>query len=307
MYNIHMDNLFTQKNEDNSGEKESEKTHMENSLKSEVRKMREISLGDIEILYYLINKKTSDLIEKKKRGEITREDLLTQRKILDEQIIYKDYSTFKEQELISAFSFEGDDNERRSVLEHIKTNESISQKGGNQKGIFDLPGNKIVKIVSSGNYPYELPLVKLTKDLSGSNIVKTYDVFEKDNLVYVIQDKALGKHFDEYSEEEQKAIPQAHYDNLVKLINTYAECGIGTDPSKISNLLYDPEKGFTVIDLGAVTYQRGLHYHIDGYFANYLSKKAIEAAIEKYGEYKLQPTLPTLQDKLKKLHLFVGN
>ncbi len=270
----------------------------------ELKKMKNDAQGDVEVFQYFINKKIGELIESKKRGEITLDELREQRKIFDAQIPYEDFSAFKQQELLSTFSFDGSKEERDTILSFVVGKESISEKGSNQQGVFELPNNRIVKLVSKGNYPYELPMVKLTARLEGKNVIKTYDVFQDENFVYVVQDKAIGKEVHTYTAEELDAIPQEQYDALVQLINMYANRGIATDPSKISNLFYDPEKGFTIIDLGAVTYQRGLDYHIQGYFTNNLSKEKIQKAIEKYGEYILKPILPTLQDKLEKLSLF---
>lgn len=271
----------------------------ENSL---IKKQKQESVADYEVQYHLLEQQIKQLIEKKKANEITREELMEQRKPLDEQLDYPKLSAFKQQELIEAFQFQGDEEVRQSILKSIQNKQSIAEIGSNQRGVFEMEGNKIVKLVSKANYPFELPMVTLTKDLSGPNVVKTYDVFEKDDLVYVVQDKAPGKEVHKYSEEEIAAIPQEHYDNLVQLVNTYAAHGIGTDPSKISNLFYDPEKGFTIIDLGAATYQRGLNYHIDGYFTNNLAHEKIHNAVAKFGEYQLKPILPTLQDKLELLN-----
>ncbi|MCX6756117.1 MAG: hypothetical protein NTX85_02150 [Candidatus Nomurabacteria bacterium] len=268
-----------------------------------IESIKSASGGDLEVLDYLVNIKTSELIDAKKSGKITTAELLDQRKILDEVVNFKDLSSFKQKELIDAFSFEGDENARKELLSFISNKESITNKGANQKGVYDLPNNKIVKIVSAGNYPFELPMVKLTKDLEGENVIKTYDVFTANDFTYVVQDKAVGKDVHEYSQHEIDGISQDHYDNLVQLINMYASHGVGTDPSKISNLFYDPQKGFSVIDLGAATYQRGVDYHINGYFTNNLARHKIDESINKFGEYKLKPILPTLNDKLKKLNL----
>lgn len=268
-----------------------------------IESIRSASCGDLEVLDYLVNVKTRELIDAKKCGKITGSELVSQRQILDGVVSFKDLSNFKQQELIDAFTFQGDENYRKELLSFISDKESVTKKGANQLGVFDLPNNRIVKILSTGNYPFELPMVKLTKDLNGENVIKTYDVFNANGFTYVVQDKAIGKDVHEYSQLEIDSIPQEHYDNLVQLINMYASHGIGTDPSKISNLFYDPQKGFSVIDLGAVTYQRGMDYHIDGYFTNNLAKHKIEESINKFGEYKLKPVLPTINDKLKKLNL----
>jgi len=269
----------------------------------ETNKTTQEPVKDYEIYYRLLQDEVQDLIDKKKRGEITREELIAQRKPLDDQIDYSRFAEFKNKEMTDAFQFEGDPEFRRQVLQEIQGKESISDTGANQKGVFDISGNKIVKLVSKANYPYELPLVKLTEDLEGGNIIKTYDVFEEGELVYVVQDKAPGKEVHKYTKEEIDAIPQEHYDALVQLVNKYAEHRIGTDPSKISNLFYDPEKGFTIIDLGAATYQRRLDYHINNYFTNNLAHEKIENAIAKFGEYKLVPLLPTFEQKMGEIDL----
>jgi hypothetical protein len=269
----------------------------------DLEKIKEASKGDLEVFDYFIREKIHELIEKRKKGEITSEQLREQRKILDAQVDYEDFSNFKQQELIDAFGFDGDDDERREILKFIQGKESVSQKGANQQAIFDLPSNRILKIVSGGNYPYELPMVKLTKYLENKNVIKTHDVFKENGLVYIVQDKASGKHVDEYAESEREAIPQEHYDELVRLVNMYAAQGIMTDPSKISNLFYDPQQGFSVIDLGAATYQGGLEYNISHYFTKNLSKQKIEKAIEKFGEYNIKPILPTIKEKLAQLSL----
>jgi serine/threonine protein kinase len=258
---------------------------------------------DFEVQQYLIEQQIKKLIEKKKAGNMTTVELLEARKSLDAQLDHQKLSQFKQQELIDAFDFEGNAEVRSGILEYIQGKESISATGSNQCGVYELPGNKIVKVVSEGNYAYELPLVKLTSEVQEGNVVRTYDVFKHEGGVYVVQDKAPGKEVHKYSQEELGSIPQEHYDALVQLVNTYAAHGIGTDPSKISNLFYDPEKGFSIIDLGAATYQRGLDYHINNYFTNNLSKEKVESAVERFGTHELKPILPTLQDKLKALNI----
>lgn len=258
-------------------------------------------IEDYEIYYHSVQQKISEISQKKKNGEITMDELISQTKILDKTVDYKELSRFKQQELINMFRFDGDENYRSKIVEEIKDQESIAIGGSNHKGVFAISENRIVKMLNSTNYPYELPMVKLTQEMEADNLVKTYDVFEHDNLLYVVQDKAIGKEMQAYSQEEVDAIPQEHYDALVQLVNKYASHGIATDPSKISNLFYDPQKGFTVIDLGAVTYQRSLDYHIAGYFTKSLSQEKINRAIAKFGEYQLIPILPTLENKLKTL------
>ena len=87
-----------------------------NPLVSEIEKMKQTSAGDVEIFQYLVTQKITDLIERKNKGEITREELLKQRSILDEQVVYSDYTKFKQKEITEKFSFEGNESDRNEII-----------------------------------------------------------------------------------------------------------------------------------------------------------------------------------------------
>jgi hypothetical protein len=64
----------------------------------------------------------------------------------------------------------------------------------------------------------------------------------------VVVEQALGKSFDNITSEERAAIPAEHWDTLVTNIDAVAELGVSIDTMD-ENFFYDPEAGFTVIDI----------------------------------------------------------
>ena len=298
---------ITEKQREKKSKEWSEKYDLKSNLVQELQEyvtnIKNLSGEDLEILHYLLVKKETEILEMKKKDLINKQENLELRSILWKYLTPEFYSSvqdFKKQELINKFDFKGDQKERDEILNIIKDKESISKSGSNHRGVFELPNNKIVKVLGIGSYAYELPLVKLTKNLYAKNIVKTYDVFTKGDFVYIVQDKAIGKEVNEYTKEEVENIPQEHYDEFVKLVNLYAENGIKTDPSKSSNLFYDKERGFSIIDLGSnYNNRKGSSF----YFEIFLSQKKIQESISKYGKSTLKLIAPNIEDKLKILNI----
>ncbi len=62
-------------------------------------------------------------------------------------------------------------------------------------------------------------------------------------------ERAYGVEMDKIPLEEIVDIPQEQFDQFVKRVALIESNGLMIDPSKSSNFFYDPEKGFSFIDL----------------------------------------------------------
>lgn len=63
----------------------------------------------------------------------------------------------------------------------------------------------------------------------------------------VVAEMALGKDMASMSHEERQKIPQEHWEKLMDNVMNATERGIAID-ANTDNFIYDPDKGFTVID-----------------------------------------------------------
>jgi hypothetical protein len=134
-----------------------------------------------------------------------------------------------------------------SLLSH-----DIQSGGSNAQGVFLISGTNLVAIQKSeGSYPYNIGLPYLTSLFENDpHIPRTYQVFRKWGYSYQILDRANGKQMDELSPEYIRSIPQQHFDEFVRRAHMIESCGLKIDPSKSSNFFYDPDIGFSFIDLG---------------------------------------------------------
>lgn len=133
-----------------------------------------------------------------------------------------------------------------SLLSH-----DIQSGGSNAKGVFLISGTNLVAIKKSeGSYPYSIGLPYLTSLFNNDqHIPRTYQVFQQWGHTYQILDRAKGIQMDELSPEYIESIPQQHFDEFVKRAHMIESGGLKIDPSKSSNFFYDPDMGFSFIDL----------------------------------------------------------
>lgn len=128
----------------------------------------------------------------------------------------------------------------------------IQSGGSNARGVFLISGTNLVAIQKSeGSYAYSVWLPYLTSLFwNDPNIPRTYQVFKKWWHTYQVLARAQGAQMDELNPEYIEKIPQQHFDEFVRRVNLIESSWLKIDPSKSSNFFYDPEIGFSFIDLG---------------------------------------------------------
>src|SRR3989339_419763 len=89
-------------------------------------------------------------------------------------------------------------------------------------------------------------------------VARIIEVFVEDGEYYELQERAAGKPLHERKEKTEEWLhrlqllaqaPLEQYQKLIEDGRAISEVGLQMDPSKPDNIFYDPEKGFTYIDL----------------------------------------------------------
>lgn len=130
---------------------------------------------------------------------------------------------------------------------------NIQSGGSNAQGVFEIPGENLVIIKKSKNtFQYEGALPFVMQEIQSARIPRVMEVFQTENATYKIMEKASGTQLDHLPIELIADIPQEHFNQFVKDIQTLNDAGLNIDPSKTSNCFYNPELGFVIIDLADV-------------------------------------------------------
>ncbi len=139
---------------------------------------------------------------------------------------------------------------------------NIQNGGSNARWVFELIGTNLLAIEKSEKaYEFIGNLTYLTSLLDDNpRIPRTLKVFVKDGKTYQIVERARGVQLDLLSLEIIESIPQAHFDQFVRDIQSMGEIWIIIDPSKSSNFFYDTEIGFVFVDL---SWWKFLHEHLE--------------------------------------------
>lgn len=133
-----------------------------------------------------------------------------------------------------------------------KLGENIQGGGSNALGVYPIRDTDLLVIEkSAGTYDFigGLP-AKLQAFPESQRVPRVLSVFDANEKTYQVVEKASGKQLDEMTPEEVAEIPQEHFNLLVEDVKRLNENGLHIDPSKNSNVFYDHEKGFILIDLG---------------------------------------------------------
>ena len=129
----------------------------------------------------------------------------------------------------------------------------ISDGGSNTKGVFELGDNYVARLSAHG-YDDASRLINYADKIKSPRIAKTLQVKELNGKVYQVQEKVTGIPITKLSETELQNIPKEHIDNFWKDKAELDELGLSIDISGgKSNIFYDSEKGFQIIDLGIGT------------------------------------------------------
>ncbi len=132
-----------------------------------------------------------------------------------------------------------------------KLGENVQEGGSNASGVYPIKDTDLLAIEKTvGTYDFIGGLPAKMQDLpESSRIPRVLSVFVENNKTYQVVEKASGKQLDKMMSNEVVEIPQEHFDLLVKDIERLNKSGLQIDPSKNSNIFYDPLKGFILIDL----------------------------------------------------------
>jgi len=136
---------------------------------------------------------------------------------------------------------------------------NISQGGQNNIGVFDLGDGYVAKVSSfkiGGWYDQGIGNLKWKDKIKSPRVMKTVEVksfidSKGKEVVYQIQQKAIGKPMDQLTKAELEKIPKIHIENFKKDLEELYRNNIVVDP-KVSNFIYDPSKGIQFIDLGGI-------------------------------------------------------
>jgi hypothetical protein len=140
--------------------------------------------------------------------------------------------------------------QKNILTSETQLGKNISDGGSNNKGVFELGDNYVVKLSAHG-YDDASRLVNYADKLTSPRIMKTHQVKEFNGKVYQVQDKATGIPYTQLSEQQLKNLPKNHIDNFYKDIAELEKNGLNIDISGgKSNIFYDSKKGFQFIDLG---------------------------------------------------------
>jgi hypothetical protein len=123
-------------------------------------------------------------------------------------------------------------------------------QGSRNLGVYDYDGN-IIKVVKSKRSYTPEQIEEIKGRLSDmDNVHYPKDIIDLgDGKSALLMDKAKGKDASILTQEEIDAIPQQHWDKFEADIRELSKKGIQTDLTKRSNFFYDPEKGFSFIDI----------------------------------------------------------
>lgn len=130
-----------------------------------------------------------------------------------------------------------------------------NELGSNNEGVYDLNNGYVAKLTRHGFYPEsDNMLVAYADKIKSPRTAKVLQIKEIDGKVYQVQNKATGIPISQLSEAELKNIPKEHIDNFWKDKAELDELGLSMDIAGggkyDSNIFYNPEKGFQIIDLG---------------------------------------------------------
>jgi len=146
----------------------------------------------------------------------------------------------------------------KSRYEAMRRGTNISQGGRNNIGVFDLENGYVAKLSNfeMGWYDQGIGNLKWKDKIKSPRVMKTVEVksfidSKGKEVVYQIQQKAIGKPMDQLTKAEIEKIPKIHRENFKKDLEELYKNNIGVDP-KISNFIYDPSKGIQFIDLGGI-------------------------------------------------------
>jgi hypothetical protein len=174
--------------------------------------------------------------------QLNPNELLESRNVLEKQL--RDYNI--KQDIANA-------SQQNILKSENQLGKNISDGGSNTKGVFEL-GDDYVARLSAHGYDNSSRLVNYANKIKSPRIAKTLQVKEINGKVYQVQNKATGTPITQLSEQEFKNIPKEHIDNFWKDKAELDELGLSIDISGgKSNILYDPKKGFQIIDLGIGT------------------------------------------------------
>ena len=134
---------------------------------------------------------------------------------------------------------------------------NIGQGGSNNLGVFDLENGYAAKVSTLGWRDPGIQNLKWKNKIKSPRVIKTVEVKSFINskgqeIVYQVQQKAIGKPMDQLTKAELEKIPKEHLTNFKKDLEELYRNNIFVDPSKKSNFIYDPSKGIQFVDLGGI-------------------------------------------------------
>lgn len=158
----------------------------------------------------------------------------------------------------------------------------IPAGGGKNIGIYSH-GNYIIKRVKAARKIEQDDVDTLARRIASMDrvIVPKAIIDLSDGSQAIVMDRATGTSGDKLTDEDIDAIPQQHWDNLLKDIRELSSKGIQTDLTKRSNFFYDNSKGFQLLDIDGAS--------IDGSPTNKFFDKDGE---EHYYAYEKYPFMP---------------
>ncbi len=150
--------------------------------------------------------------------------------------------------------------EKRRVVESMVSDGSLQEQlgenmqggGSNALGVYPVRGTSLLvieKFADTYDFIGGLPS-KLQALPESRRVPRVLSVFVANEKTYQVVEAATGKQLDEMTPEEVAEIPQEHFDLLVEDVEKLNKNGLYIDPSKNSNVFYDPSEGFVLIDLG---------------------------------------------------------
>lgn len=146
----------------------------------------------------------------------------------------------------------------KSRYEAMRRGTNISQGGSNNLGVFDLGDGNVAKVSNKVGWADQgIGNLKWKDKIKSPRVMKTVEVksfidSKGKEVVYQIQQKAIGKPMDQLTKAELEKIPKEHLTNFKKDLEELYRNNIFVDPSKKSNFIYDPSKGIQFVDLGGI-------------------------------------------------------
>jgi hypothetical protein len=175
----------------------------------------------------------------KKVSQLPDEAIIEQKQILEKELrqtrVKQDIHNLPQENILQSESQLGKD---------------ISDGGSNTSGVFEL-GDKYVARKSLHGYDDASRLLKYKNSIKSPRIARTLQVKDINGKVYQVQEKITGTPISKLTEAEIKNIPKEHINNFWKDKAELDNLGLNIDISGgKSNIFYNPEKGFQIIDLG---------------------------------------------------------